>query len=111
MRLLFDQGVPVPLRRLLPVHQVSTAYELGWSLLRNGELIEQAESGGFDMLITTDQNLRYQQNLSGRAISILVLSTTSWPRIKRCGSMIAEAVSQVSAGDYLELAIPDDTAL
>jgi hypothetical protein len=95
----------------LDTHQVSTAYELGWSLLRNGELIEQAESRGFEVLITTDQNLRYQQNLSDRAIAILVLSTTSWPRIKRTGSIIAEALSQISAGDYLELAIPDETAL
>ncbi len=60
MRVLFDQGTPAPLRSDLPNHQVSTAYELGWSNLKNGELLQQAEISGFEILVTTDQNLRYQ---------------------------------------------------
>lgn len=80
MRILFDQGVPVPLRRELPDHDIRTAAEIGWSDLANGDLLNAAESL-FDLLITTDQNLRYQQNLTGRKIAILVLKTTSWPRI------------------------------
>lgn len=64
MRVLFDQGAPVPLRKMLHGHSVSTAYELGWNCLGNGELIAKAESAGFDVLVTTDKNLKYQQNLA-----------------------------------------------
>lgn len=60
MNILFDQGTPVPLRRYLRGHQVKTAYEQGWSNLANGNLLQSAEAGGFDILVTTDQNLRYQ---------------------------------------------------
>ena len=83
MRVLFDQGTPVPLRNHLPGHQVSTAYELGWSSLENGELLQQAENHGFEVLVTTDQNLRYQQNLAERKIAIVALSATSWPRMQK----------------------------
>jgi hypothetical protein len=69
MRILFDQGTPVPLRHTLRDHVVETAYERGWHLLGNGELIEAAEAAAFDVLVTTDQNLRRQQNLAGRNIS------------------------------------------
>ena len=81
MRILFDQGTPVPLRRFLTDHDVATAYERGWSCVTNGDLIRLAELNGFELLITTDTNLRYQQNLRGRSLTILVLTTTSWPRI------------------------------
>jgi hypothetical protein len=74
MRILFDHGTPAPLRRALTAHSVSTAYEMGWTELDNGALLQAAEAE-FDVLITTDQNLRYQQNLSGRRLAILVLPT------------------------------------
>jgi len=79
MRVLFDQGTPAPLRHLLPGHVVSTAYELGWSTRKNGELLAAAEGQAFEVLVTTDTNLKYQQNLAARRIAIVVLSTTSWP--------------------------------
>ncbi|HSU66349.1 MAG TPA: hypothetical protein VLJ39_05740, partial [Tepidisphaeraceae bacterium] len=60
MKILFDQGTPAPLRRYLPGHHCSTAHEVGWSNLSNGDLLREAESGGFELLITTDQNIRYQ---------------------------------------------------
>jgi hypothetical protein len=81
MRVLFDHGTPVPLRRALGHHVVSTAYELGWMELDNGALLKAAEAQ-FDALVTTDRNLRYQQNLIGRRLAILVLPTTSWPMIQ-----------------------------
>ena len=81
MRILFDQGTPVPLRRSLIGHDVATAYELGWSTVTNGDLIRLAEQEGYELLISTDTNLRYQQKLKGRSIAILVITTTSWPRI------------------------------
>ena len=63
MKVLFDQGTPVPLRRELAGHTIDTVYEQGWSTLSNGRLLTIAEQAGYDLLITTDQNLRYQQNL------------------------------------------------
>ena len=65
MRVLFDQGTPAPLRHALVGHSVETAFELGWDTLQNGALIAEAENNGFDVLLTTDKNLKYQQNLSG----------------------------------------------
>jgi hypothetical protein len=72
MRILFDQGTPAPLRHALAPHEVSTAFELGWSNLENGDLLRAAE-GRFEVFITTDQNLRYQQNLTGRQLAIMAL--------------------------------------
>lgn len=105
-RVLFDQGTPVPLRQYLPAHSVSTAFELGWTSLKNGDLLAQAEAAGFEVLVTTDQNLKYQQNLTGRSISIVVVSTTSWPRILANVADVSRAVDAASPGVYLEVAIP-----
>ena len=78
MRILFDQGTPVPLRKFLNPHQVETAFERGWSTLSNGELLAVAEQEGFEVFVTTDRNLRDQQNLSRGEIAIVVLSSPSW---------------------------------
>ncbi len=83
MRILFDQGTPVPLREFLNPHQVETAFERGWSILSNGELLAVGEQEGFEVFVTTDRNLRDQQNLSRGNIAIVVLSSTSWPRIQK----------------------------
>mgnify|MGYP003335627879 FL=1 len=106
MRILFDQGTPVPLRRFLSGHDVATAYERGWSSVTNGDLIRLAEQEGFELLITTDTNLRYQQNLQGRSLTILVLTTTSWPRIRQATDSIVTAIRCIEAGSYQELVIP-----
>lgn len=102
MRILFDQGTPVPLRQHLPGHRVETAFELGWSRLTNGELLATAE-GRFDILVTTDRNLRHQQSLAGRKLAVLVLPTASWPRLLKQVESIASAVSAMKPGEYLEL--------
>ena len=102
MRILFDQGTPAPLRDHLPGHSVETAYEKGWSSLRNGELLIKAEAE-FDLLITTDRNLRHQQDLPMRKLAIVVLPTTSWPRLERMTREIAAAVNSLQSGQYLEL--------
>jgi len=102
MRILFDQGTPAPLRDYLSGHTVQTAFEMGWSNLGNGALLVAAEDS-FDLFITTDQQLRYQQNLAGRKLSVLVLTTTSWPRIKEHVSGIIDALAQMSAGEYREI--------
>ena len=82
MRILFDQGTPVPLRSFLVNNHVETAFERGWNTLKNGALLVAAEREGFEILLTTDRNLRYQQNLTGVSIAIIVLSSTSWPHSK-----------------------------
>ena len=102
MRVIFDQGTPVPLRRFLADHSVATAFELGWTELDNGALLAAAEAQ-FDVLVTTDQNLRYQQNLAGRTLAILVLPTTSWPRIQAHADQIAAAVAALRPGEFAEL--------
>ena len=103
MKILFDQGTPVPLRRDLPAHAVETAAELGWSGLSNGDLIAAADEAGFDLMITTDQNLRYQQNLAERRIGIDVLMTTSWPRIQRQVQEVIAAIKGLPPGGYIEV--------
>ena len=105
-RVLFDQGTPAPLRHTLTNHEVSTAYEQGWSALSNGDLLDAAERAGFQVFVTTDTHLREQQNLSARRIAIVALSTTSWPRIRRSLAAVADAVNSVSPGKYFEVEIP-----
>ncbi|MBI4026953.1 MAG: hypothetical protein HY360_18350 [Verrucomicrobia bacterium] len=102
MRILFDQGTPVPLRRSLAPHEVATAFEMGWSNIENGQLLAAAE-GKFDALVTTDQNLQYQQNLPGRRLAILVLPTTNWLEIRNHLPEVTAAVNTLKPGDYREL--------
>lgn len=99
MKVLFDQGTPAPLRAALSGHTIVTAFERGWSNLGNGDLLREAERE-FDILVTTDKNLEYQQNLKGRKIAILVLPTTSWPKIRPHQEKIAAAVNEIKPGDY-----------
>jgi hypothetical protein len=106
VRILFDQGTPAPLRNHLPGHEVSTAFELGWAQLKNGELLQRAEDAGFTVFITTDQNLRYQQQLAQRCIAIIVIMTTSWPRIERRVEDVRHAVDAAGEGAYVEIPIP-----
>lgn len=104
MRILFDQGTPVPLRNALTGHTVSTAFEMGWSTLINGDLLAAAESQ-FDVLVTTDHNLRYQQNLTGRRLAILVLPFANWPRLQKHLPAIVSAIENLKSGDFLELSL------
>ena len=103
MRILFDQGTPVPLRRHLPPNSTDTANEKGWGNISNGDLLAIAESSGYDLLVTTDQNLRYQQNLSDRKIAIVVLLRPSWPEIKFRVDEIIPHILGASAGAYTEI--------
>ena len=105
MKVLFDQGTPVPLRRYLRSHEVTTVYELAWSTLQNGILLSKAEAAGFDVLVTTDKSLKYQQNLSERRLAIVVLLSTSWPKIQAKISEVAAAVDEATKGSYTEVPI------
>jgi hypothetical protein len=102
MKILFDQGTPAPLRKVLAAHQVSTAFEIGWAERENGDLLGAAENM-FDAFVTTDKNLRYQQNLSNRRMAILVLPSTSWPEIQKHIDLVSDAVDALKPGDFVEL--------
>ena len=106
MRVLFDQGTPVPLRRFLNSHTVMTVYELGWSRTRNGDLLRLAAQQMFEVLITTDQNLKHQQNLTNRQIAVVVLPTTSWPVIQKHRAKIAAVLDSIATGDFIEIDFP-----
>jgi hypothetical protein len=105
VRILFDQGTPAPLRVHLRPHSVDTVAEIGWSTLSNGDLLRRAQEAGYALFITTDQNLRYQQNIADRALAILVLMSTSWPRIQFRLTEIANAVNRARPGGYEEVAV------
>ena len=105
MRILFDQGVPAPLRQHLPGHVVETAFERGWSELRSSVLLQRADDDGYALLVTTDQSLRHQQNLAGRKLAVLVLLSTSWPRIQLRVEDIRAVVEVMTPGDVQEIRI------
>jgi hypothetical protein len=107
MLILFDHGTPRGLARRLPGHTVTEAKARGWDRLNNGDLLEVAEEAAFELLITTDQRIRYQQNLTGRRIAIIVLSGSSkWSRVRQHVERIAAVVDTIKPGSYVEVDIP-----
>jgi len=103
MKVLFDVNTPHPLRRHLPEHEVTFAQDMGWAELRNGDLIRAAE-GRFDVLLTADQNLRYQQNLRGRVLAIVVLPTNRLREVLRYVDDLRCVLAAIKPGDFVEIA-------
>src|SRR5437899_1024891 len=106
MLILFDHVTPGGLARFLPGHGVTKAKDRGWDTLSNGDLLAEAERAGFDVLLSADKNMRYQQNLTGRRIALVVLSTPQWPLVRLHGERIAAAVNSATPGSYAEVEIP-----
>ena len=107
MRILFDKNVPVGVRRFLVKHEVRTVVDLNWpSQLENGELLAAAETPAFDVMVTADQNIRYQQNLTGRRLALVVLGSNIWPIVRNYGEAIAGAVDEATAGSYSFIEMP-----
>jgi hypothetical protein len=106
MRVLFDQGTPAPLRKVLSKHEVKTAFECGWDELENGALLTAAEGAGFEVFVTTDQNLRHQQNLAQRRLAVVVLTSANWPRIHPHADLVACALDGLVPGAFVEVSIP-----
>jgi hypothetical protein len=106
MLILFDHVTPRGIARFLPGHTVTKAKDRGWDTLTNGDLLAAAEGAGFDVLLTADKNMRYQQNLTGRRIALVVLSTPQWPRVRLHLDIITAAVNAATPGSYAEMDIP-----
>ena len=104
MKILFDQNVPRNLARHLAGHQVTRSAELGWEELKNGALLKMAEENGFDLMITADRNLAYQQNLKDRRLAILVLPTGNRPKLEPQYPAIAAAAGGLIPGSFLDMA-------
>ncbi len=106
MFILFDNGTPAPLRYALKGHTVVEAIDRGWDRLVNGELLAAAEASGFEVLLTTDKNMRYQQNLKDLKIAFVVLGNSQWPVVRRYVERIVAAVDAATPGSYTEVDIP-----
>jgi hypothetical protein len=106
MLILFDHGTPAPIRAFLEGHTTKRTQDLEWDRLTNGELLAAAEEAGFDLLLTTDKNIRYQQNLTSRKIAIVVIGNAQWPVLRPHIHRVVEAVNAAGAGSYIELDIP-----
>jgi hypothetical protein len=106
MLILFDNGTPRGIARALRGHTVKECRAQGWDTFHNGELLDAAEAAGFELLMTTDKNLRYQQNLSVRKIAVVVLGKGRWRLIKPMLAQIAVAIDAATPGSYTEVEIP-----
>lgn len=106
MLILFDQSAPAPLRFHLTGHDVTEARDRGWDRLVNGDLLNKAEAAGFEVFITADKNLRYQQNLTRRKIAIVVIGNAQWRVLRRHVARVASAVDAATPGSYAEVEIP-----
>jgi hypothetical protein len=105
MLTLFDHVTPKGVAQALSGHTVVKARDRGWDTLSNGDLLAAAEQAGFDVLLAADKNMRYQQNLEGRRIAVVVLSTPQWPVVKLRLEKIAAAVNSASPGSYIEVGL------
>ena len=107
MLVLFDNGTPRTLARfLIGRHTVTEARARGWEELENGELLNQAEAAGFQVMVTSDKNMRYQQNFAGRKIAVVVLGQGRWTLIKPHVAQVVAAVNASTPGSFAEVDIP-----
>ncbi len=106
MKILFDNGTPNPISRSLIGHEVAFARQIGWHEFKNGELLQKAEEAGYDLLLSTDKNMRYQQNLAGRKIAVVILGNQQWPDVRLHLERIVSAVNGAISGSYTEVDIP-----
>src|SRR3954470_14134502 len=104
MKVILDESVPQKLRLFIQDHTVS--FE-GWSGLKNGGLLNSAEEAGYELFITADQEIAYQQNLAGRPMSLVVLSTNNWKYVKAAAAKIMDAIDAAAPGSYAEVQIPE----
>ena len=100
MRILLDQNTPIGVRRILAAMTLRTAPEMGWATLSNSDLLDAADNAGFEAFVTCDQNLLFQQNVTGRNIAVVILSTNFWPTIRAQPQRVRRAVANASPGTF-----------
>ena len=105
MRILFDQNMPWALRNLLPGHDVRSAWEMGWSGLRNGLLVDAAERAGFEAIITADKSFRFHVNITARNLAVIILSTNHWPTLQSGAPAIMQALQGARPGAFQQVAV------
>lgn len=105
MNVLLDECTPRLLKLLLTGFEVATVQELGWMGITNGDLLRLAEDR-FEVLITTDKNLRYQQNLSGRRLAVVQLPTNQVPVVASLAPAVQEALANLKPGEFIEIPLP-----
>ena len=106
MRILFDHGAPSRIARALVGHVVTEAIDRGWDRISNGDLLKLAEEAAFELLLTTDKNIRYQQNLTTRKISLVVLGNSTWRNVRPYLDLVIAAVNAATPGSFSEVEIP-----
>jgi len=106
MKILLDECVPWPLHKVLPGHECQTAQQCGWGGIKNGELLKRMESQ-FDLFITADQNLRYQQNLAGRRVAIIQLSTNKLRPLLAASDALRTTIANIQPAQFVMLDIPE----
>ena len=105
MRILFDHNTPRPLRRYLPEHTVETASERGWEAIRNGSLLDNAEREGYEIVISADQSMSYQQNIARRQLGLVVLLSNRWSDVELRVDDIRAALEGIQPGELREVPI------
>jgi PIN like domain len=103
VKILFDANTPAPLARFLRGHEVVRADELSWQGLENGALLDAAEQAGFDLLLTCDQSVRYQQNFTSRKLALVILTSNHWPTLRGIAARIATVVDFVQTGQIVRI--------
>jgi hypothetical protein len=106
MLILLDHSTPAPLRYALKGHAVVEAVERGWERLTNGALLTEAEDAGFDLFITADKGIQYQQNLASRKIAIVVLGNAQWPVLRKYVARVVSAVDAATPGSFSKVDVP-----
>jgi hypothetical protein len=106
MLILFDHSTPAPFRYALKGHVIVEAVERGWERLVNGDLLNAAEAEGYELLVTADKNMQYQQNLADRRISIVVLGNAQWPVLRRYVERVLAVVNAATPGSFAKVEIP-----
>ena len=106
MKILLDECTPHVLKQLLTAFEIETVQDQGWAGIKNGTLLQLAEEN-FDVLITSDQNLKYQQNLAKRQLSVIQLPTNQVPLVIELAPQVQAVLSTIRTGELIEIPLPE----
>jgi hypothetical protein len=106
VKIIFDNSTPAPLAAFIIGHEISMCPKLGWARLGNGELLTAAEAAGFELMVSADQNLKYQQNLTKRRIALIVLGSNDWSIVRNYTTVIAASADVATPNSYVFVEMP-----